>query len=358
MAVEVFRVKGTTTGNSPIVLGWNFGAASANTVSGGLRESSINQVAQGNISTAFNMPYSISTFGRRNDSYSGGSTFNRVTVYSAPSFPDTYDGTNTNANNASINSGSGMLSWSNYVGADNRGQLMGSGNFRIAVNYLGGKARERSTHWKMAVRTEGNITGYNAVGPGIFDAGSYRTLSNSRMYNDTTNAGSQIRLWASPITDSADGRHTSSNVPYDTGQQRFDTSEVLICAYNADTEKFFITVAGNFNYNNQTNRLHIAGTFLLEAFDHGNTSAGGNGYGTIKTTKFLSSDATLSYGNATNVYDKFGTTVANDYPNNGITTLVWSNVTVNPFYDTVTNTGHDESTSAMQWNALLYPLRT
>ncbi len=362
MAVEVFRVKGTTTGNSPIVLGWQFNAT-ANTVAGGLRETTISNVAQGNASTAFNMPYSITTFGRRSDSYIGGSTFNRRTVYSAPAFPDTYDGTNTNANNASINSGAGILSWSDYEGADNRGQLMGSGHSRVLINAsLGGKVRERSDHWKMAVRTEGNITGYHSgVSPGIYDNGSYRTLSNSRMYNDVTNAGSQTRVWAAPITDSEDGRHYSfSNLPVDTGQQRFDASEVLSCAYNASMEKFFITVAGSFNYNNQTNRLHVAGTFLVEAFDHGYTSggAGGSNYGTIKTTKFLSSDATVSIGNSTNVYNKFGTTVANVYPNDGITSLVWSNVTDNPFYDTVTNTGHDESTSAYQWNALIYPLRT
>ena len=250
MAVEVFRVRGTTIGNIPIVLGWQFNI-SANTVAGGLRETTINNVAQGNVSTAFNMPYSITTFGRRSASYIGGSTYNRRTVYSAPAFPDTYDGTNASANNANILSGAGMLSWSDYEGADNRGQLMGSGSARVAVNYYGGKARERSDHWKMAVRTQGNITGYHSgVSPGVYDNGTYRSLSNSRMHNDAF-AGTQNRVWAAPITDSQDGRHTSSNVPYDTTQQRFDASEVLTCAYNAGTDQFYITVAGNFNYNNQ-----------------------------------------------------------------------------------------------------------
>lgn len=359
MAVEVFRVKGTTTGTSPIVLGWQF-TPTANTVAGGLRETTINNVAQGNVSTAFLMPYSIATFGRRSDSYGGASTYNRRTVYSAPAFPDTYDGTNTNANNANITGDSGILSWGDYEGADNRGQLMGSGSFRVTVNQGGGKARERSSHWKMAVRTEGNITGYHSgVSPGVYDGGSYRSLSNSRMYNDTYPT-TQTRLWASPIADSEDGRHTPGQVPYDTGQQRFDASEVLTCAYNADTDQFYITVAGNFNYNNQTNRLHLAGTFLVEAFDSGNTRAtGGSSYGTIKTTKFLLSDASISYGTSSLVYSKFGhNNVTNVYPNDNTTSVVWSNVTVNPFYDTVTNTGHSESTSAYQWNALVYPLRT
>ena len=360
MAVEVFRVKGTTTGNSPIILGWTSGNYSANSVAGGLREATINEVAAGNKSCAFNMPYSIGTFGRKQSAFNGSSMYDRVTVYGAPFFPTRYDGTNTNANNASIVAGGGTLSWSHYEGADNRGQMLGSTETRVTTGYFGsGPVREKAVHWKIGMRTEGNITGYNSGGIGINDNGTTRWLQRSILVGDY-NSAANTRVHSAPITDSHDGRHFMTNNQiqvFDTSQQRMNVSELMQCYYDSNNQKFVITVAGDFNYNVRSQRLHIAKKFLVEAVHENNTSSAYYNFSgnNMKTTLFDLDDATLSYGTATHWYAKASGSVGyreNYVPNDTYTTLTWSTAT-NPFY----THSNSNDTSQTQWHILVYPLR-
>lgn len=357
LGVEVFKVKGINTGGDPVVLGWKTPVVSTRYT--GYREAGINYVAQGNRSTSFNYPYSIATFGRRQDSYnsSGTTTYNRVTVYGAPFFPDTWNGgTTTSANNTNVPL-NGHVQWSDFVGADNRGQRLGSPLIRISgTNTM---MVEKSSAWKMAVRTDGNITGYNSGGVSIVDNGTSRTLSNSKMWQDFGKT-SNTRLRAAPITDSADGRHYTAgpnvNTPFDTVQQARNRSNVLSAYYDAGEDKFKIIVAGNWNPNTRAvggARLQIAGLFLVEGYTYQNTA---QPYSGSQTSKFYLKDASLSYSTATNWYSKGTDVRANPYPDDDITILTWSQVS-NPFDDTVTNTGHAESTSAVQWNAIIYPIR-
>jgi len=357
IGVEVFKVKGTTSGGDPVVLGWYLPTTS--TRYSGYREAGINFVAQGNRSTSFNYPYSIATFGRRQDSYNslGTNTFNRVTVYGAPFFPDTWDGgATTSANNANVPL-AGHVQWSDFVGADNRGQRLGSPLNRIINNPM---MRERSLPWKMAVRTDGNITGYNSGGTSIDDNGTARYLLNSKLSEDYDNT-SDSRTRSAPITDSPDGRHLESGslagTPIDTVQQTKNHSQVLSAYYDAGDDIFRIVVAGNWNTNSKAvggARLQIAGLFLVEGFAYGKTAAP---YANSNTTKFYLEDATLTYSTASNWYSKGADVRANPYPDDDITIITWSNITTNPFDDTVTDTGHVGSTSTTQWDAVVYPIR-
>jgi hypothetical protein len=357
IGVEVFKVKGINTGGDPVVLGWYLPTTS--TRYSGYREAGINYVAQGNRSTSFNFPYSIATFGRRQDLYNslGTNTYNRITVYGAPYFPDTWDGgTTASANNANIPL-TGLTAWSDFVGADNKGQRLGTSSGRITGDAM---MRERSNHWMMAVRTDGNITGYNSGGASIDDNGTSRSLSNSKMvwdYGDTSDS----RARSAPITDSPDGRHYSSGefagTPFDTVQQTKNYSHVMSVYYDAGDDIFRIVVAGNWNTNLRANggaRLMIAGLFLVEGYAFENTIAP---YNNSITTKFYLEDASLSYSTASNWYSKGTDSRANPYPDDDITVITWSNITSNPFDDTVTNTGHAESTSTNQWNGVVYPIR-
>jgi hypothetical protein len=358
IGVEVFKVKGTNTGGDPVILGWEL--PSVSTRYSGYREAGINYVAQGNRSTSFNFPYSISTFGRRQDSYGslGTSTYNKLTVYGAPFFPDTWDGgTTQSSNNANIPL-SGLTTWSDFVGADNRGQRLGSSSNRIESPSP--MMRERTKPWKMAVRTDGNITGYNSGASNIDDNGTARSLSNSKMEADFGNT-SDSRLRAAPITDSQDGRHIISGpnagTPFDTVQQIKDHSNVLSVYYDAGDDVFKIIVAGNWNPNSNAvggSRLQVAGLFLVEGYAQGETLYP---YTDSITTKFYLKDATLTYSTSTNWYAKGTDIRANPYPDDDITIITWSNITSNPFDDTVTNTGHTESLSSVQWNAAVYPIR-
>ncbi|MDA9008020.1 hypothetical protein N9J18_02150 [Porticoccaceae bacterium] len=357
IGVEVYKVKGSDAGGDPVVLGWYLPTTS--TRYSGYREAGINFVAQGNRSTSFNFPYSINTFGRRQDSYNslGTSTYNRITVYGAPFFPDTWDGgTTASANNANIPL-SGLVQWGDFVGADNKGQRLGSSLNRIINNPM---MRERSLPWKMAVRTDGNITGYNSGGTSIDDNGTARSLSNSKLWEDYANT-SDSRVRSAPITDSPDGRHyqtgTYANTPFDTVQQTKNHSQVLSVYYDAGDDIFRIVVAGNWNTNSQAvggARLQIAGLFLVEGYAYGGTAAP---YTNSITTKFYLEDATLTYSTSTNWYSKGTDIRANPYPDDDITIITWSNITSNPFDDTVTNTGHAESTSTIQWNGIVYPIK-
>lgn len=357
LGVEVFKVKGINTGGDPVVLGWNLPVTS--TRYSGYREAGINYVAQGNRSTSFNFPYSISTFGRRQDSYISSNTnaYGRVTVYGAPFFPDTWNGgTTTSANNTNIPL-TGHTQWSDFVGADNRGQRLGSPHSIASPNPM---MRDRSKHWMMAVRTDGNITGYNSGGSPIDDNGTVRYLSNSKMVWDYGNT-SATRVRAAPITDSPDGRHVTSGpnsgTPFDTVQQNKAKSNVMSAYYDAGDDIFRIIVAGNWNPNLRANggaRLQIAGLFLVEGFSYQGTAGP---YPNSITTKFYLRDAALTYSTSTNWYAKGTDVRANPYPDDDITIITWSNITSNPFDDTVTNTGHAESTSTTQWNAAIYPIR-
>jgi hypothetical protein len=358
VAVEVFRVKGTTTGNSPIILGWTSGNYSANSVAGGLREATINEVAAGNKSCAFNMPYSIGTFGRKQDDYNGGSMYDRITVYGAPFFPNRYDGINTCSNNANVPLTS-PYQWDKYVGATNRGQSLGTDGGRVTTGYFGtGPVRERSLHWKIAMRTEGNITGYNSGGLSINDNGTNRYLSYSKIFGDYVSAAN-TRIHSAPITDSHDPRHFMSGGQvqvFDTSQQRMNISEVMQCYYDSNNEKFVITVTGDFNYNVRAQRLHIAKKFLVEAVHENNTASSNYNYNgnNMKTTLFDIDDATLSYGTATHWYSK-GSGIGyreNYVPDNKYTTLTWSTPT-SPFYTHSTAGSSDQT----KWHILVYPLR-
>ena len=357
IGVEVFKVKGINTGGDPIVLGWQVAATS--TRYSGYREAGINVVAQGNKSTSFTFPYSIATFGRRQDSYGslGSTTHNKITVYGAPFFPDTWDGgTTTSANNTNIPL-TGLTKWSDFVGADNRGQRLGSSTNRITNNQM---MRERTLRWNLAVRTDGNITGYNSGGFNIDDNGTIRTLSNSKSSQDYDNTADN-RVRSAPITDSPDGRHITSGpnigTAYDTVQQNKNYTHLLSTYYDAGDDIFRIVVAGNWNTNSRATggaRLQIAGLFLVEGFAHGETV---NPFTDSITTKFYLKDAALTYSTSTNWYSKGTDVRANPYPDDDITIITWSNITSNPFDDTVTNTGHTESTSEIQWNAAVYPIR-
>lgn len=359
IGVEVFKVKGINTGGDPVVLGWYLPTTS--TRYSGYREAGINVVAQGNKSTSFNYPYSIATFGRRQDSYSGfgTNTFNRVTVYGAPFFPDTWDGgATTSANNANVPL-VGHVQWSDFVGADNRGQRLGNPTVRISSPDP--MMREKSKAWILSVRTDGNITGYNSGGISIDDNGTARTLSNSKSSQDYGNTDDN-RARSAPITDSSDGRHITGGpnigTPFDTVQQIKDHSHLMSVYYDAGDDIFRIVVAGNWNPNSKAvggSRLQVAGIFVVEGYAYGETLAPYTG---ATTTKFFLSNATLSYSTAYNWYSKSGTdTRSNPYPDDDITIITWSNITSNPFDDTVTNTGHVGSTSTTQWDAVVYPIR-
>ena len=365
---EVFRVRGGSGTGNPVVLGWS--NYTANTNSGGLREGTINQVAQGNRSTAFNYPYSIQTFGRKEDTFSGSSTYDRITVYGAPWFPATWDGAaTTNSNNSNV-ALYGNLQWSDYVGADNRGQRLGSASSRID----NAMKREMSSVWRMAVRTESGVTGYNSGGVSITTSGNangYVWLSNSKMQNDYGQPSEQ-RVFCAPITDSHDGRHVQSGpnagLPFDYPgtQQRRDVSEVMGVWYDSTADTFNIKVVGKFDVNNRAingARIQMARLFVVEGFEYQETaSSSWSSAPYPKITRFYLEDATFqttTQATQPKWYHKGNDIRYNKYVQDyGTTTIKWSNITTNPFYDTVTNTGHSESTSTTQWNALVYPVRS
>ena len=352
---EVFKVRGASSGGDPIVLGWQLPQTS--TRYSGFKEASINYVAQGNRATAFSYPYSISTFGRREDAYTAGNSYLRITVYGAPYWPDTWDGgTTTNANNANIPL-SGLVQWNDFQNADNRGQMQGSAFSRISSGII---RKERSAVWRMAVRTDGNITGYNSGAQSINDNGTFRSLNNSKMHQDYNNT-SDSRLRTAPVTDSLDARHYSGGpndgLPYDGSSETKNHSRVMQVYYDSNSDIFRIMVAGNWNPNHRYtggSRLQVAGLFLVEGFEYENTTSPFNG---MKSTKFYLEDASLTYSTSQYWYSKPMDLRSNPYPDDDVTIFTWSNITSNPFHDTVTNTGHAESTSTVQWNALVYPIR-
>lgn len=354
---EVFKVRGATSGGDPIVLGWQLPQTS--TRYSGFMEASINYVAQGNRATAFSYPYSISVFGRREDSYtgSGSSAYSRVTVYGAPFWPDTWDGgTTANANNANIPL-YGNTQWSDFQNADNRGQRHGSTSQRQTTGII---RRERSSPWRMAVRTSGNITGYNSGGQSIVDGSSFRNLITSKMWQDYNNT-SDSRLRTAPVTDGGDARHYTTGpndgMPYDGAVETKNHSRVMQVYYDSNSDIFRIMVAGNWNPNHRYtggSRLQVAGLFLVEGFDYGENSHPYNG---MITTKFYLEDASVTYSTSQYWYTKSTDQRTNPYPDDDVTIFTWSNITSNPFYDTVTDGGHTESNSTVQWNAIVYPIR-
>ena len=254
----------------------------------------INHVAAGALSRAILYPYSISHYIKSSPNTTQPHWNAQLTAYGAPYFPK-YDGlptsdNNLNANNVNIPSSTSNISWSDYGGADVRGQSFHSHGLTADL----AEDRYASSSWEIDsarwLATDGKYWYGYVVGSSFGSNVSTNngSISNSRYemqqtYNMSASVGS---TGMAPITIGW-SRYTTSGLSYADTAHQGGSSVVNMVAIDEDG-RLKIVVSGQWNNLNRFPRA-----FLVESnvrtygYSHRSSS-------TYRGERYNTSDATIT----------------------------------------------------------------